>query len=311
MAFSKRFQNLSHTTQFAEGVNMWTVIKSQMGKKVPTNPPHPVPSEVTDLKSLHTTEPSFVWFGHSSYLIHRNGLNILVDPVLSGYASPVSFLIKAFPGSDVYKPHHMPKIDVLVLTHNHYDHLDRRTLKVLAPEAKIVVAPLGVKRDLKGIPIAGQQVELSWWQSQQLLEGVTITSTPARHFSGRSLARNTSLWTSYVLDLHGHKIFIGGDSGYDTHFSDIGNSFGTIDTAILECGQYDPMWPYIHSFPEQVVQESHDLNAKHTIPVHWGKFALANHAWDDSINRFKRAADAARLNYTVPVIGKVESLLHR
>lgn len=287
---------------------MWTVIKSQFGKRIPTSPPHEVHSVITDLKKLHTTEPSFVWFGHSSYLIHWNGLNVLVDPVLSGYAAPVSFLIKAFLGSDVYKPHHMPKIDVLILTHNHYDHFDYKTLKQLAPNAAVVVTPSRVKRSLGGIELKGRHVELGWWNSAQLFDMVEITCTPARHFSGRGLVRNNSLWCSYVLQLGNHRLFIGGDSGYDKHFEEIGNAFGSIDTAMLECGQYDPMWPYIHSFPEQVVQEAHDLKVKHTIPVHWGKFALANHAWDESINRFKAAADKAGIRYTVPTIGKVELL---
>ncbi|MET0392460.1 MAG: MBL fold metallo-hydrolase, partial [Chitinophagaceae bacterium] len=284
---------------------LFSVLKAFFSKPKTTVPASPLPAVKTDLLSYHSEKPSVIWFGHSSYLVHAAGVNILVDPVLSGYASPVSFYIKAFKGADSYKPADMPPVDWLVLTHNHYDHLDIHTLKLLAGQTKGYIIPAGVSKNLKSPGIkAGQLTELNWWQGKTLQPGITITATPARHFSGRSLRRNGSLWTSYVLDIDGYKLFIGGDSGYDTHFKEIGQRFGPFDLAILECGQYNAMWPYIHSMPEELVDEAADLQANVVMPVHWGKFALAMHDWKEPVSRFVKAAEKAGLAYTTPVIGQ-------
>ena len=154
-------------------------------------PPKPLPSVKTDLDNLQYEEPVIVWFGHSSYLIKINGKNILVDPVFSGHASPFSFTTKAFAGTDVYGVDDMPNLDVIIISHDHYDHLDYKTIIKLAPKAKQIVTSLGVASHLLywGIP-AGKIIELDWWQSHQLPGDIQLTAVPARHFSGRSLVRN-------------------------------------------------------------------------------------------------------------------------
>lgn len=299
------FENISFTPQIAEGYNLFSVLRAFFSKPKATVPASPLPALKTELQSYHSEKPSITWFGHSSYLVHAAGFNILVDPVLSGYASPVSFYIRAFKGADIYKPADMPPIDVLVLTHNHYDHLDIHTLKLLAGKIKKYIVPAGVAQNLKSIGVKADQItELNWWQGTPLSSDSTITATPARHFSGRSLRRNGSLWASYVLAINGYKIFIGGDSGYDTHFKDIGQQFGPFDLALLECGQYNVMWPYIHSMPEELITEAADLQAKAVMPVHWGKFALAMHDWKEPVSRFVEAAEKAGLTYTTPLIGQ-------
>lgn len=302
---NRQFKNLSETPPFAEGYNYFDLFRIFMNRPKDLQPHDPVPSIKTDLKKFHSKEPAIVWFGHSSYLIHHDGLNFLIDPVLSGHASPFSFMAKAFPGSDVFKAHDMPEIHFLILTHNHYDHLDYKALKKLAPAAGQIVLPLRVTDDLKGISFSQKDVkELGWWDSAQLADGISITSTPARHFSGRGLRRNRSLWTSYVLQLPGYRIFIGGDSGYDAHFREIGTKFGPFDIAILECGQYNDMWPYIHSTPEEAVIAAKALDAQAVLPVHWGKFALSNHGWKEPIQRFVEAADKENMEYATPRIGE-------
>lgn len=299
------FENLSDTPQLAEGFTLFSALKAFFSKPKTTVPASALPAVKTDLKSYYSKKPSVIWFGHSSYFIHCDGINILVDPVLSGYASPVRFYIKAFKGTDIYKPADMPPVDWLVLTHNHYDHLDIHALKQLAGSTKAYVVPTGVGQNLKPLHIAPAKLtELGWWQGTELAPGITITSTPARHFSGRSLRRNGSLWTSYVLDIKGYKIFIGGDSGYDTHFKEIGDRFGPFDLALLECGQYNAMWPFIHSMPEELVPEAADLQAKVIMPVHWGKFSLAMHDWKEPVERFVQAAKQAGIAYTTPRIGE-------
>lgn len=268
-------------------------------------PPRQLPSVKTDLRNYHNATPSVIWFGHSSYLIHCNGRNILVDPVFSGHASPFNWYLKAFDGSDVYKTTDMPPIDILIITHNHYDHLDLGTIKALAPQTKQFIMPLGVSAHLRKTgALEKPYTEMDWWDSHSPLPGINITCTPARHFSGRGLKRNGSLWASFVLSIDGYYIFIGSDSGYDTHFAEIGKLHGPFDIALLECGQYNESWKYIHSFPEELITECKDLQAKAVMPVHWGKFALALHGWDEPVKRFVAAAKTAGINYTTPRIGE-------
>jgi L-ascorbate metabolism protein UlaG (beta-lactamase superfamily) len=299
------FENLSETPQLAKGVSMVSLMRDFLFRPKSIAPAAVFPKDKTNLKTFYSEKPAIVWFGHSSYLIHFSGINILVDPVLSGYASPFSFYITSFKGSDLYKQEDIPPVDILIITHNHYDHLDIEAIKALASQTKSYYVPLGVSTYLTNNGIDALKItEMDWWQSIKVSDSIQLTATPARHFSGRGLQRNRSLWASFVLRLNNYQIFIGSDSGYDTHFKEIGNKFGPFDLAILECGQYNIAWPYIHSMPEELIPEGADLKAKVLMPVHWGKFALAFHDWDEPINRFVVAADKAKINYTTPKIGE-------
>jgi L-ascorbate metabolism protein UlaG (beta-lactamase superfamily) len=299
------FQNLSPTDVMAKGVPPTKMLRDYLNKSEINTPPEPLPSVRTNLTTLSDAVPTLVWFGHSSYLIKANGLTILMDPVFSGNASPVTFFGHSFPGSDVYSPADMPAIDFLVLSHDHYDHFDYRTIVELLPKVKKFYAPLGVGAHLErwGVP-ADRIVEFDWWEGGELAPGVRLTATPARHFSGRSFARGRTLWTSYVLNLPGYSLYLGGDSGYDTHFKAIGEKYGPFDLAILECGQYNADWPSIHMMPEEVVTAAQDLGAKTLLPVHWGKFALAYHAWNEPIERVTKRAAEQRMPITTPRIGE-------
>lgn len=299
------FQNLSETPQLAEGVSMLSVMKDFFFKRGVVSPPAALPALKTDLKAYYSEKPSVIWFGHSSYLVHCQGINILVDPVFSGHASPFRFYLRAFEGSDLYKPSDMPPIDVMIITHNHYDHLDKGSIRALAGNTRRFIMPLGVGRDLRKLPVIPDRIrELDWWDRDDPHPDIRITATPSRHFSGRGLRRNGSLWSSFVLEMKGHRIYIGSDSGYDEHFRVIGDAFGAFDLAILECGQYNAAWPYIHSMPEELIREGSELGAKVIMPVHWGKFALALHTWDEPVSRFVEAARQAGAEYTTPMIGE-------
>lgn len=298
------FQNLSYTPQLVEGFSMWKVMKDFFMRGKSVLPPHPLPSVKTDLKNYYSDKPSVIWFGHSSYLIHSKEKNILVDPVLSGHASPFSWYIKAFERSDIYKIDDMPPIDLLIITHDHYDHLDLKTVKQLVPGAKQIIMPLRVSKALPSSMQKKNIAEMDWWQVITIGDNFQVTCTPARHFSGRGLKRNGSLWASFVVKLDGYNIYIGSDSGYDNHFKQIGDKYGSFDLAILECGQYNEAWGYIHSMPEELITEAKDLNAKVIMPVHWAKFALALHSWNEPVERFVKAAEASGTNYTTPMIGE-------
>src|SRR6185437_1702262 len=221
------FQNLSPTEMLLKEASYFKMMRDYFNKPKTTEPAQPLPSVKTDLKNLKADKPTIVWFGHSSYLIKSASATILVDPVFSGNASPFSFFAKAFRGADIYKPNDFPEIDILVLTHDHYDHLDYKTITEIEPKVKKFCVALGVGEHLEHWGINPDKiVELDWWESHQFSPTVEFTAAPARHFSGRTFTRAKSLWVSYVLKLDGHTIYIGGDSGYDTHFKTIGEKYG-------------------------------------------------------------------------------------
>lgn len=304
------FQNLSPTPMFAEGVSKMEMIKSGIFKVSKRKKPETIlPSTKTDLTLLDASENVLVWFGHSSYFLQIDGKRILVDPVFSGNASPFSFMVKSFEGTDVYAPEDFPPIDYLLITHDHWDHLDHSTVVKLRPTVGKIITSLGTGAHLERWGFtAGQIIELDWYEQAIPDSGFTITASPGRHFSGRSFKRNQALWASFVFQTPTMKIFIGGDSGYDSHFSQIGQKYGPFDLALLECGQYNKAWKYIHMMPEETVQAAIDLKASHLMPVHWGKFALALHAWDEPIERVTR--EARRLNVPLlhPMIGEKVNL---
>src|SRR5688572_27065968 len=235
------FANLSPTKMKPDDVSYVTMIRKSLNRPNASRPDHSLPVVKTNLKNLSSPTPVIVWFGHSSYLIHYKGKNILVDPCFSGYASPFSFMVKAFDGANSYSADDMPAIDLLIITHDHYDHLDVHTVRELAPKTKSVCTSLGVGDRLADLLPGTSISELDWWESASF-DHIHITACPARHFSGRGLKRNGSLWSSFVVKLDGYSIFAGGDSGYDYFFKEIGDRSGPFDIALLECGQYNDMW---------------------------------------------------------------------
>lgn len=301
------FQNQSETPALTGGASYFTVIKDFFfGKHERKAPDAALPAIKRDLQQAPPAKPQLTWFGHSSYLLQVNGLNILVDPVFSGRTSPVSYAgTKAFPGADIYKAADMPRIDVLLITHDHYDHLDYPTILKLKDRVGTFVTSLGVGAHLEywGVP-AEKIKELDWWESAPVSDNSRFTAAPARHFSGRGFKRNGTLWSSFVLETGTYRIYLGGDSGYDRHFAEIGRRFGPFDLAILENGQYNAYWSNIHMMPEETAQAAVDLGAKVLFPVHWAKFALATHPWDESIQRVLKKAGELKLKVVTPQIGE-------
>jgi L-ascorbate metabolism protein UlaG (beta-lactamase superfamily) len=362
------FQNLVRTEVTRKGASFLKMLREYRDRPVDTVPPAPVPSVRTDLRTLPAEGASLVWFGHSSYLLKIDGVHILVDPVFSGNASPFRFFAKAFPGSNVYGVEDMPDvIQAVLLTHDHYDHLDYKTILRLKDRVKHFYTSLGVGAHLEFWGIEAEKItELDWWEGCRIGpdggpregiagdwdlrggaaegsglregaadgsgmregivgvsglregiagvsglregivgDGMLLTATPARHFSGRTFKRGGTVWSSFVLKTSGYSLFLGGDSGYEEHFKMIGERFGPFDLAILECGQYGVNWPYIHMLPEQTVLAARDLRAATLLPVHWGKFALSLHPWDEPIRRVVIAADRAGMPIATPRIGEV------
>lgn len=300
------FQNLHSTvlmtTQRGRMGAMWDFLfKKQEGVR----PEQALQVVKTDLKNLPRDENLLVWFGHSSYFIQADGKRILVDPVFC-MASPVSFANKPFEGTDVYRPDDMPDIDYLVITHDHWDHLDYQTVMQLKNRVGKVICPLGVGEHFEYWGFDKERlVELDWFEDATLNENFLIHCLPTRHFSGRFLKSNQALWASFLIETPSQKIYMGGDGGYDTHFAEIGKKYPGIDLAILENGQYNEDWKYIHTMPAYLSRAANDLKAKKYLTVHHSKFALAHHPWDEPIKNAMKLKSVDSLNVLMPTIGEI------
>jgi L-ascorbate metabolism protein UlaG (beta-lactamase superfamily) len=305
-----QFQNLSITTELTEGYTALGSAYDHLFKAAPRRRPTDIiPSIKTDLLHLFPEKDVLVWFGHSSYFMQIDGKRILVDPVFSNNASPVPETNKPFEGANIYSADDMPNIDYLFISHDHFDHLDYETILKLKPKIAKVICGLGVGSHFENWGYdTSKIIEKDWYDEVKLDKGFTVNITPARHFSGRVFSKNNTLWASYVLQTPTMKIFIGGDSGYDTHFANIGNKYGPFDLAIIENGQYNEAWKNIHTLPEEVLKAAKDLKAKRLFPVHSSKFAEANHPWDEPLIRITELNKAVSIPLVTPIIGEVTNL---
>lgn len=272
-------------------------------------PQNPLPEVKPDLQEFlkPAADLKVIWFGHSTFLLNFSGKIILVDPVFSGTASPFSFMVKRFQ-PPVLKLEELPKIDLVLISHDHYDHLDMETMKFFAqhqPDQKFLM-PLGVGSHLKSWGVNEVNItERDWWQSHTL-EGIEFIATPAQHFSGRSLTDgNKTLWASWVIRNSEHNIYFSGDSGYDVHFKQIGDKYGPFDLAFIENGQYNVKWRAVHALPEESVQAYFDLKAKRFFPIHWGMFVLSLHSWREPVDELLRLSKERGVKTVTPKIGEV------
>ncbi|RZK39552.1 MAG: MBL fold metallo-hydrolase [Pedobacter sp.] len=307
-----KFHNRNHTPEITEGFTYFQVLREFLFKKNPNRSPKAkIPATKTDLLNLRPDQNVLVWFGHSSYFMQLDGKRILVDPVLSGNASPIPGTNKAFEGTDLYSVDDLPPIDYLFISHDHYDHVDYETVNKLKDKVKRVICGLGVGAHFEHWGYKPTQIiENDWNEEVDLGDGFVVNTTTARHFSGRGFVRNNTLWLSFVLQSPTMKIFIGGDSGYDTHYAEIGKKYGPFDLAILENGQYDIKWKYIHHLPEEVITAANELQAKRLLPVHSSKFIMANHSWNDPLVRLSKAnkISAKPIPLVTPIIGEMVDL---
>lgn len=288
----------------------WDFISQQFFGDEIRKPENHLPEAAADLSVLNepSAETRVVWFGHSSFLIHIAGTNVLVDPVFSGGASPLEFMVPRFqaPAATLDA---LPRVDVILITHDHYDHLDMKTIRHFSDTATLFITPLGVGSHLKGWGIdAARITELDWWQTADA-HGVQFTATPAQHFSGRSGFRdNQSLWAGWAIKGGGRNLFYSGDSGYDTHFKEIGKRLGPFDIAFLENGQYNERWEEVHMLPEQTAQAFIDVRAKRLMPVHWGMFVLSLHDWFEPARAIAEQADMRGIDLVTPQLGELITL---
>ena len=261
-------------------------------------------------KFLEPTDSiKFIWFGHSTILINIMNTIVLVDPVFSPSASPINFLVPRFQ-PPVLELSELPKIDVVLISHDHYDHLDMRTVQALKAHVSKFIVPLGVPSHLRRWGVYDEQIiELDWWNSSDFM-GVVFTSTPAQHFSGRQALLNTNqtLWSSWVVQSGDVSFYFSGDSGYDVHYQQIGEKFGPLDLVFIDSGQYNIRWKEVHNLPEEAVQAAVDLRGRYLVPVHWGMFNLAIHNWYDPIQESVKYSKKYKVKLMTPKLGQLISL---
>ncbi len=300
-----KFQNLSPTQQITSDKSWFGIIAGFLFDKVEDlRPETALPAIKTELKQFKREEEVMVWLGHSSLFLQTGGLRFLIDPTLVS-ASPVSFFNQPFKGTGLYHPEDMPEIDYLIITHDHWDHLDYHTVKQLNGRIGKVICPLGVGEHFEYWGFTPECiVELDWMESISPNQEFTIYCLPARHFSGRGLSPNQTLWASFMLQGPSRKIYISGDGGFDTHFAAISRQFGEIDLAIMENGQYDKDWRFIHLMPEDLVHAAKALNAKRLFTEHHSKYALAKHPWHVPMDSISAAAGRDALPLITPMIGE-------
>ena len=301
------FDNVSFTPQLAEDASMTKVMfRFLFGKNGHAKPQQNFKFTKTNLKNLNPNQNIYVWMGHSSYFIQIDGKKILVDPVFSGNASPVSFTTKAFDGADLYSAEDIPELDYLIISHDHWDHLDYETVKKLHPKVKQVITGLGTGEHLEYWNYDPKKIiELDWGENFDLGNGFKVYAETARHFSGRTFKRNQAIWASFVFETPQRKIYIGGDSGFDDHFEKIGDKYGGFDLAILENGQYNKDWRYIHMMPEEFLIAAKNLRTKRVIAVHNSKFELALHSWKEPLEKITTLNEKENQRLITPKIGEM------
>lgn len=299
------FENQSETNMDMDLNSIWSLLKEFTREDSTQNPSKDVQvMQLTDL--TEDSIPNLVWFGHSSFLIQANGVNILLDPMLSAVPSPFDFLGQPrFNSKMPMEVTDLPEIDFVIISHDHYDHLDYETVMELKSKTNHFLVPTGVGVHLKRWEIEEEKIhEMYWWEEKEM-DGLKFVFAPARHFSGRRLFdRSETLWGSWVIQMDNLNVYFSGDGGYDDHFKEIGNKYGPFDFTMIECGQYNERWDQIHMMPEESVQACKDLNSKLSMPIHWGAFTLALHSWTDPIERFTKSANDMNLPFITPEIGE-------
>lgn len=301
----ERFQNIEET-EVTKDFNLSSLTGFfTTGNKAPD---WSIPVKRIDPNAFNDKQDSLAkitWFGHSTMLLELDGKNVFLDPMLSNVAAPHPWLgTPRFNDTLPLAIDVLPQLDAVLISHDHYDHLDYESIVRIKDKVNMFFTPLGVGAHLRFWGVAEEKItELDWWESADF-EGLTFVSTPARHFSGRGVCdAYKTLWCSWVIRGKQTTLFFGGDSGYDQSFKKIGNVYGPFDVTMLECGQYDEQWPEIHMMPEEAVQAHIDLRGRLLMPIHWGAFKLALHRWNEPPARLVRKANEMNVQVTIPIIG--------
>ncbi|MCJ8314656.1 MAG: MBL fold metallo-hydrolase [Saccharospirillaceae bacterium] len=310
----KKFENIG---QIAPKTELWATLKMYLfEKEKPSSPSAPIEvlpitkAQLIELQQNHQQEGLlFFRLGHSTLLILLDGEFWLTDPVFSKRASPFQFIgPKRFHETPI-DIKDLPNIKGVILSHNHYDHLDKVAIKQLNNKVEHFYTPLGVGEDLVKWGVNRDKIsQLDWWESVEV-NGVSLTATPSQHFSGRALSDgNKTLWSSWAVKGKQGSFFFSGDSGYFDKFKEIGDRLGPFDISFMETGAYNRMWSEIHMYPAQSAQAHLDVKAKYMAPIHNGTFDLSLHTWTDPFEQISEVAKQKNIHLITPKMGEVTKL---
>jgi L-ascorbate metabolism protein UlaG (beta-lactamase superfamily) len=306
---SGKFKNLIVTPMHSNNISFFKILKDFIfNKHNQAFPPTILPSSKINkelLSNLKETDVAISWLGHSCFFIKTKEISIITDPVLgSTKLPPLNIGPKPFPTTQKYETNCLPKIDIVLISHDHYDHLDMKIIKQL--KSSLFYVPLGVKAHLIRWGISEQNItEFDWYKEKLFMNNIKFIFAPSRHYSGRGLLnRNSTLWGAWIIELNNKKIFFSGDTGYFEEFKKIGKDYGPFDLSLLDCGQYNIAWQYLHMLPEEVVQAGIDLRSKAILPSHWGKYVLSLHKWSEPIERVVLEARKKGMVIVTPMIGE-------
>lgn len=300
-----RFRNTAKTQDgsAALGQIIWRYLTQKVADKTPRQP---IPVQAADLSGSHDI---LLKISHSSVLLRLDGQYLLLDPVFSKRASPLQWLgPKRFHALPLQLDE-LPQLSAVLISHDHYDHLDKHAVRALIGKTRRFIVPLGVDAHLRRFGVPAEMITvLDWWQHSEF-NGLKVHATPAQHFSGRGINdKNQTLWASFVIESSQKRLFFSGDSGYFNGFAEIGQRFGPIDVAMVETGAYDELWADIHMQPEQSLRAHLDLQAAYLVPIHNSSFDLAMHAWYEPLERLAVAADAYQAQLVTPLFGAAVDL---
>jgi L-ascorbate metabolism protein UlaG (beta-lactamase superfamily) len=306
----RKFRNAARMRKVGLGGTLKIMWKVLLNKPDDAQPRYEIPVRaLTSAELLSAPDNTVYRLGHSTLLLKLNDELWLTDPVFSERASPVQWAGPSRFHAPPISIDELPPIRGVILSHNHYDHLDYAAVRKLAAKTDYFIAPLGVGDTLVkwGVP-ADKVRQLDWWQSTAVGK-LGLTATPAQHFSGRTpFDGNETLWASWVLDTGSYRVFFSGDSGYFKGFKEIGDQFGPFDLTLMETGAYDPMWPDVHMQPEETLRAHRDLRGKVLMPIHNGTFDLALHSWQDPFERISKLAAEQQQVLATPAIGEPLSI---
>lgn len=293
-----KYQNIEPTPQFTP------IQESESTTKAERTPSQAVEAYKTDLKVLNRNDNLLVWLGHSTIYLQVSGKRFLVDPILCS-SFPSKLMLRPFAGSDIWTTDDIPDIDYLIITHDHWDHLDKATLRCLAPKIAQVYCGLDVGEHLRSCGFSNDAIhEMQWNDSLQIDPNLQLHCLTSRHFSGRWLRRNPTLWASWMIE--GDKtVFVSGDGGYGKHFKAIGERFSNIHLAIMENGQYNMRWRHIHMLPSELPTAISDLRAQKVFTYHHGKYSLSTHDWREPSETIRTHAQGAKWELLDQPIGTV------
>lgn len=290
-------------TATGESPGMLAWLSSTVRPPPGKHPAEPLPS--VRLAAGQLAEGHLAWLGHSTVIFRMAGKTLVTDPVFHR-ASPIALGGKSFPVQTPTTVADLPPVDAVLISHDHYDHLDYRAIQEMDAKVGHYFVPLGVKAHLQRWGVADERITEMDWHERAMLGEVELVMAPARHFSGRKLGnRFSTLWSSWVVRSPGWSLYFNGDSGHGAHFAEIGNRYGPFDIALVENGAYNQNWSQIHMHPEQAARAGSELRTQVVMPMHWAKFDLAYHTWREPIERFLDAVEGQPFRTATPQIGRV------